>query len=546
MTTTDHSLIELTDLLLSTPYRLAYAIPLLVLSTLLAFAGSFLTLDRTRSFQPRSSALQVPGSFNLTKRPKRLHLYLQGGLGGVAIGYSFGLHLSTFLALIAPNETTSTPLSSKSFLAVWVLTSVPFSIFSGLFRLAAFAFVGITGGACPVHLNSPQSFDTAHFLALLAPICCILTVLPSARTQRNSIRLTACATGAFGLTISISLLAHIQPWSNVWERLFIADGNGWGIGIERVLSAGYWFILIAGCSADWALKKFCGGNPDEEWDMYLVEYASSLPTSRDRAGVFQPLSYSFWERLFPRTQQSKPSVVSDYFPPPGDKHSSSSPLSFDHRRPGVLSKRPAMQQAFTFTDSPRPKQSHRPLSRLLGLKKAESHGYRKREAVKFDAIDPEDLSSDDEDDPLSTPPPLARRTSTRSSVTLTNGSTTGSQRLSPAKDSKKATAAKYAGLEGNDGGATEYSDYEDVTKAQPHTAEQRDSPGWKPPPVAPVGAVPMTPSLIRAVDRIAAAQSQAYGSPAPTDSSHTSTRKQRWETFWRDVTDKIAEGTNVR
>jgi hypothetical protein len=89
-TPSNHSLIELTDLLPSTSYRLAYALPLFVLSTLLAFAGAFLILDRTRSFRPRSDPLHVPGSFNLTKRPKRVRLYLQSGLGGVAIGYSFG------------------------------------------------------------------------------------------------------------------------------------------------------------------------------------------------------------------------------------------------------------------------------------------------------------------------------------------------------------------------------------------------------------------------------------------------------------------------
>jgi hypothetical protein len=82
--------IELTDLLPSTSYRLAYALPLLLLSTLLAFAGSFFTLDRTRSFRPRSDPLHVPGSFSLTKNPRRFRLYLQGGLGGLAIGHSFG------------------------------------------------------------------------------------------------------------------------------------------------------------------------------------------------------------------------------------------------------------------------------------------------------------------------------------------------------------------------------------------------------------------------------------------------------------------------
>jgi hypothetical protein len=109
----------------------------------------------------------------------------------------------------------------------------------------------------------PNLLTRRVFLALLVSVCCILTVLPFVRTQRSSIRLAASATGAFGLTLSIALLAHVQPWSNVWERLWLADGHGWGVGAERALSAGYWLILVAGCSADWMLKKFCGGNPDE-------------------------------------------------------------------------------------------------------------------------------------------------------------------------------------------------------------------------------------------------------------------------------------------
>lgn len=161
-TQTNHSLVELTHFFPSSSYRLAYDLPLFALSLILTFAGAFLTLDRTRSFRPRSDSLHAPGSFNLTKKPKRVRFYLQGGLGGVAIGYSFGrmfmcilcrkvaenvpVHLSTFLALIVPNETTSSPLGPKSFLAVWLLTSIPFAILSGLFEYAAFALVGITGG----------------------------------------------------------------------------------------------------------------------------------------------------------------------------------------------------------------------------------------------------------------------------------------------------------------------------------------------------------------------------------------------------------------
>ena len=109
----------------------------------------------------------------------------------------------------------------------------------------------------------PNLLTRRIFLALLVLVFVILTLAPFARTQRKSIRLAASASGTFGLIMSISLLAHVQPWSNVWERLWIKDGNGWGSGPERALCAGYWLILIAGCSADWALRKYYGCNPDE-------------------------------------------------------------------------------------------------------------------------------------------------------------------------------------------------------------------------------------------------------------------------------------------
>jgi len=572
-TPTNHSLIELTDLFSSQSYRLAYELPLLALSIILTFAGAFLTLDRTRSFRPRSDPLYVPGSFNLAKRPKRGRLYLQGGLGGVAIGFSFGLHLSTFLALVVPNNTTSTPLGPKSFLAVWVLTSIPFAIFSGLFEHVALALTGITGGtslalALSVSIH-PNLLTRRILLALLVPIFCILTVAPFARTQRSSIRLAASASGTFGLILSIALLAHVQPWSNVWERLWISDGNGWGTGSERALSAGYWLILIAGCLTDWALKRYCGGNPDEEWDTYLAEYASSLPISRDRAGVFRPLSYNMWDRLFPWMHRPKPPVASNSLFPPDDKYSPSPPLTFGHPQG---TKRPAAQPFFAPDDSSSllRKQTQPPLARLHELKNAGGHGRRRRELVKFGVANPDDLSSDDEDedDPLSAPPPRpTRRTSTYSSVTLINGSSSGSQRFSLTKeDQEKLASAKRTVFRGKDDAAPEYSDYEeDVTNAQAEAREHRDSLDWKPPfltrhasnaskPARPIGAVPMTPSLIRAVDRIAAAQAQAYESSPGSDPSAAtcdvqaegaSARKQRWEAFWRDVTAKVAEGKNA-
>lgn len=301
----------------------------------------------------------------------------------------------------------------------------------------------------------------------------------------------------------------------------------------------------------------------QEWDTYLTEYATSLPISRDRAGIFRPLSNSFWDRLFPWMHRSKPPIVSDYLFPPDDKYTAPSHLSFHHRQ---NSEQPAIQPALTldnYTYFPR-KHTQDPLARLRGLKNAGGNGYRKREAVKFGAMNPDDFSSDDEDDPLSTLPPPARRASTLSSATLTNGSNAGSWGNSPMKgDQERVASTRRVVFRGKDSDAPEYSDYEeDVTNAQTQPEEYRNSPSWEPPrhgsntahPESSVGAVPMTPSLIRAVDRITAAQAQAYGSSSPdtsaaspeVDRGSVSVRKQRWEAFWRDVTAKASEGTNAR
>jgi hypothetical protein len=143
-------------------------------------------------------------------------------------------------------------------------------------------------------------------------------------------------------------------------------------------------------------------------------------------------------------------------------------LSFDQRQTQSM-----MQSVLTHDNSPNfsRKQTQDPLARLRGFGNAGVHGYRKREAVKFGAVNPDDLSSDDEDDPLSTPPPLARRTSTLSSLTLTNGSNVDSWKTSPMKgDQERGAPVRRAVLLDQENDAPDYSDYEeDVTNAQTHT-----------------------------------------------------------------------------
>lgn len=78
---------------------LAYALPLLLLSIILTLSGTFLSLDRTRTFSPRSGvASSVPGVYDDPKEnPSFIQrllalrwVRLDGGIGGAAAGYVFG------------------------------------------------------------------------------------------------------------------------------------------------------------------------------------------------------------------------------------------------------------------------------------------------------------------------------------------------------------------------------------------------------------------------------------------------------------------------
>lgn len=84
---------ELTTLL-PTPYLLIYALPLLLFSLAFTFTGTFLTLDRTRTFPARGTgavyaSLPMPGSFDHFKK-RTLIWNFEGGIGGLIGGFIFG------------------------------------------------------------------------------------------------------------------------------------------------------------------------------------------------------------------------------------------------------------------------------------------------------------------------------------------------------------------------------------------------------------------------------------------------------------------------
>lgn len=95
------------------------------------------------------------------------------------------------------------------------------------------------------------------------PLLTVPTLLPLPRFQPIFVRLVMSSTGAFGLVLSIALMARIAAWENVWDRLWITESLSWGTAQEKGLSAGFCLFLLAGTASDWFLKTRFGENPDQ-------------------------------------------------------------------------------------------------------------------------------------------------------------------------------------------------------------------------------------------------------------------------------------------
>ncbi|KAF8585723.1 hypothetical protein K439DRAFT_1660132 [Ramaria rubella] len=521
--------------LLPSPYVFIYSLPLLIAALVLTFAGAFLTLDRTRTFPPQAPVEAIPGHYGLDGEKSKIKAWwvLEGGMGGLAGGWTFGTYLATFLCLLIPNRTSDTPLSSVQFLIVQVIVSLLFTFFAGRFKYAALGCIGMAGGvsfalivAVVLH---PGLLTRLIFVAILIPLFTIATLLPISRTQHVSVRIAAASAGSFGVIVSIALLAHIPSWANVWERLWMSVSltNEWGTNIERGLSAAACIMLAIGVGSDWLLRKQFGENPDQKWDAYLAQYATNLPNANHRAGSFQPI-FSWWQRIFYQTP-ANPIL----FPSDSDLKPSRLPVTYNDAKP--ITKLP-----------------------------------RKRSDVKFQPLDGySDSDSDSEPEwgrqdalqsySLPQKPWIKKEfvsSTTLSGVTLYDSDDDNSKEKT---DNKRVSTTKAASIEN-------YSDSEgeDITtphstplKRSPSSKSHRDEPGWKPDFLLrhdsesttnnssvtavshnPPGAVPMTPSLIRAIDRIAVAQGEAYGCTSPPPLSPPLPRaesEERWRGFWDRV-----------
>ncbi|EEB97141.1 hypothetical protein MPER_03596, partial [Moniliophthora perniciosa FA553] len=66
---------------------------------------------------------------------------------------------------------------------------------------------------------------------------------------------------AFFSAAIVGGIGRIPSWANIYERLWISDGEGWQTAQERGLSAGYALFLIFGVVSDWLLNRIFGECP---------------------------------------------------------------------------------------------------------------------------------------------------------------------------------------------------------------------------------------------------------------------------------------------
>ncbi|KAG6814253.1 hypothetical protein H0H92_015368 [Tricholoma furcatifolium] len=539
----------LSALVSAKPSLLAYSIPLLMISIPLMLAGTFLTLDRSRSF-PSSytpTSTSVAGVSDHQKKSWISKFSLQGGIGGLASGYVFGVHLSTFLSVMVPAMSSSAVLSSNAFMAVWILSCIITTILGGRYRYCARIFAGLSGGpslalAICVMIHPPllpRQILTGLFAVLSLLLIMVVSLRDLLQFLRPSMRVFTASAGAFSLVLSIALLAHVQAWADVWQRLWLSNGDGWGTSQEKGLTVAFFVFFGAGIVSDFLLHRRFGECPDENWDNYLANYSSYLPNDTKRAGSFRPLPIrSLLDKfvgLLPSWSKTKT------FSP--------LPQSTDNYERNSVTK----DSAVLFSDDiygsnpyPLPKglsYDDLPASPLFQIKsrpqdinfqhKKRGRGFQKltfgrRQPIKF-GLDLSSDSSDDEVEHWNARPWLNKRASTESSSPTLVEATTAL--------SKSEEQSIRGGRRKGDGKSEPvYSDYEqdigipkansnvdaewrpEFIKRHSSTSAGGSSSGRGPASSTqgharpkPIGVVPATPSLIKALDRVTAAQKAAYG-----------------------------------
>ena len=107
---------------------------------------------------------------------------------------------------------------------------------------------------------------------VLVPLATAIALVPNLPFLRLR-HLAHCATrlltsvaGAFSTTFAIAILAGEKGspgWANVYDRLWVANGSGWGKSAERGFAVLFCVLWVLGAGSDWLLRRKLGDSVDE-------------------------------------------------------------------------------------------------------------------------------------------------------------------------------------------------------------------------------------------------------------------------------------------
>ncbi|CAE6442429.1 unnamed protein product [Rhizoctonia solani] len=579
--------------LLRSPYRLIYALPLLLLSILLLFAGTFLTLDRTRSFASSSDVKKTAPSYRL-----------ESGIGGLVIGWVLGVHSTTLISLAILNQTETAHLSPPVFLIIWLLSAVILTLICGRWKYAALVLGGILGGICTgiiLAISLHPSLLARLVLTLIATV--VLTggaLFPFPVMRHVSLRIATSSAGAVGIINACSILGSsatnnkLSSWENVWLHLFLLHDSDsaelqWGTGRSKGLTAACCFLWMIGAACDWYLKRRFGEDPDEAWDSVLGSYTARFPPGSGTFTTIKSRWDAFKEKVTSTANNSR-AEKSYIYPPdsqlaptlPKFRQDPKAPPVFKPRVPGTF--HPDPYDSDSDSDLA---EGEKTMARTSNERKwTASTNYSDSTLVNADNLyrhrgvggtfsRPPFLTAS----PLSSHIEYGDKDAERSpELNL------GPHRIEPSKDlcenwrpvflkrsdSAKSAKAEIAEVESRDVTsmaplALYSSDNQCDRPVSVHQGSGAATPlhalpeGYSSAP----GLVPATPSLIRALDRVSRAQKQAYSGGLMNDGTNEFARgvllenngnsdpnistgqpesreKDRWRGFWNEVQQKAA------
>ncbi|KAF8315643.1 hypothetical protein DL93DRAFT_2078866 [Clavulina sp. PMI_390] len=303
---------------------------LLIPSIVILLAGTFLTLDRTRTFDSKPSAdVEKQGPIYKTFTPERKKSFnpwqFHGGLGGMLLGFSLGLHVAALVALYIANRPSGTPLSSAVFMMAWILFGLVFLFLGCRWHVFALILTAILGSASFSLFLATAFHPTLHsrfiLFAMSAVVALLGTFLPIFKErQLNCWTTRACVacSGSLGIVVAISLFSGEAGWASVWLRFIVSDGGpAWTTSKEKGFAFLFVLIAVVGAASDWWIQRKYGEDSDPKWEDYLSR-VPSFTTSPE--GVFKT-RHSMWARMFhekkkhqtlPNREPRLPSVVDSY------------------------------------------------------------------------------------------------------------------------------------------------------------------------------------------------------------------------------------------